>query len=94
VGFLFKDLGQFWSSISVKSAGGLKTEEILNILQETKNVETGRSEMSKQRELIKRLSYLTKDQWKDFLEKVKTNKQLQWILFMDEVYLSYFHCFF
>ena len=85
MGFLFKDLGHFWSSISVKSAGSLNKEELLDILQDSRNIETGRSEMSKQRELIKRLSYLTKDQWKDFLEKVKTDKQLRWILFMDEV---------
>jgi hypothetical protein len=85
VGFLFKDLGHFWSSISVENAGSLKEEEILYILQETKNVETGESEISKERELIKKLGNLTGEQWKTFLEKVKTDKQLRWILFMDEV---------
>jgi hypothetical protein len=85
VEFLFIDLGHFWSSISVEGAGNLNKEEILNILQETKNVETGESEMSKREELIKRLINLTADQWKVFSEKVKTDKQLKWIPLMDEV---------
>jgi hypothetical protein len=85
VGFLFKDLGHFWSSISLKSAGSLNKVEILNILQDTKNVETGRSEMSEKRNLIKWLLDLPTDQWEVFSEKVKSDKQLKWILFMDEV---------
>jgi hypothetical protein len=85
VGFLFKDLGQFWSTISVKSAGSLTKEEILDILKKNKNVETGRSEMSKKEELFKKLSHLTNDQWEVFSGNVETDKQLKWILFMYEV---------
>jgi hypothetical protein len=85
VEFLFIDLGHFWTSISVEVAGSLKQEEILNILQETTNVETGESEISKKRELIIRLLNLTAGQWKVFSTKVKTDNHLKWILFMDEV---------
>jgi hypothetical protein len=55
------------------------------ILKESKNVRTRRSEMSKKEELIKRLLNLTAGQWKVFSEIVKTDKQLKWILLMDEV---------
>jgi hypothetical protein len=68
-----------------ESADQIETKEMRDILKESINVGSRKSEMSKKEELIQRFLNLTTDQWKVFSEIVKTDKKLKWILLMDEV---------